>query len=104
MVPVLVHMNTEWQREPVDLERFMLSTKTILHDLESAFGPLPHGSVTVLARGTRPKAMEYAGAAATHIGALRHELDHSNFARSIMPANGNAGWIDEALATWGDSG
>ena len=21
-----------------------------------------------------------------------------------MPANGNAGWIDEAIATWGDSG
>ena len=82
----------------------MLSAKTILHDLESAFGPFPHGSVTDLARGTRPRAMEYAGAAATHIGALRHELDHSNFARSIMPANGNAGWIDEAIATWGDSG
>lgn len=104
IIPVLVYMNREWQKEPIDLERFMLSTKTILHDLESDFGPFPHGSVTVFARGRRPNAMEYAGATATHFGALRHELDHSYFARSIMPADGNAGWIDEAIATWGDEG
>lgn len=46
--------------------------------------------------------MEYAGATATSIGALRHELDHSYFARCITPANGNAGWMDEAIARWGD--
>ena len=32
----------------------MLSTKTILHDLESDFGPFPHGSVTVFAERVRP--------------------------------------------------
>ncbi len=102
-VPILVYTTTEWQDDGIDLTLFMLSTKTILHDLESDFGPFPHGSVTVFARGTRP-AMEYAGAAATHIDSLRHELDHSYFARSIMPADGDAGWIDEAIAKWGDSG
>ena len=48
--------------------------------------------------------MEYAGATATEFGSLRHELDHSYFARSITPANGDAGWIDEAIASWGDIG
>ncbi len=39
----------------------------------------------------------------TDTGALGHELTHSYFARGIMPANGNAGWIDEALASWRDN-
>ena len=105
IVPIVVYTNSEWQGEDIDLECFMLTTKTILHALESDFGPFPHGSVTVFAReGVKPSGMEYAGAVATEMGALRHELDHSYFARSIMPADGNAGWIDEAIATWGDLG
>jgi hypothetical protein len=32
--------------------------------------------------------------------AVSHEIAHSYFGRGIMPANGNAGWIDEALATY----
>lgn len=105
IVPVLVYTSTEWQSKKIDLKRFMLKTKTILHDLESDFGPFPHGSVTVFAReGVAPSGMEYAGATATSMDALRHELDHSYFGRSIMPADGNAGWIDEAIAKWGDSG
>ena len=105
IVPIVVYTNAEWQDEDIDLERFMLKTKTILHDLESDFGPFPHGSVTVFAReGVEPSGMEYAGAAATNMDALRHELDHSYFARSIMPADGNAGWVDEAIAVWGDEG
>ena len=105
IIPITVYKNSEWQGEDIDLKHFMLTTKTILHDLESDFGPFPHGSVTVFARdGVEPSGMEYAGAVATNLHALRHELDHSYFARSIMPADGNAGWVDEAIATWGDSG
>ena len=105
MVPIVVYKSSEWQGDDIDLELFMLRTKTILHDLESDFGPFPHGSVTVFAReGVKPSGMEYAGAVATSMAALRHELDHSYFARSIMPADGNAGWIDEAIAIWGDEG
>lgn len=104
LLPIRVYTNTEWDKD-IDLERFMLSTKTFLHDLESDFGPFPHGSVTVFAReDVKPDGMEYAGAVATNMDALRHELDHSYFARSIMPADGNAGWVDEAIATWGDKG
>ncbi len=86
------------------LVNFLQKTKAIMRDLEADFGPFPHGSVTIYARDSYPNPMEYAGAAATTIDALRHELDHSYFARSIVPANGDAGWIDEALAKWGDRG
>jgi hypothetical protein len=40
----------------------------------------------------------------TSLGALGHEITHSWFARGVMPANGNAGWIDEAIARWRDLG
>jgi hypothetical protein len=40
----------------------------------------------------------------TSLGALGHEITHSWFARGVMPANGNAGWIDEAVARWRDRG
>ena len=46
--------------------------------------------------------MEYAGATWTTYGALEHELNHSYFARCITPSGGDSGWIDEAIATWGD--
>ncbi len=46
--------------------------------------------------------MEYAGAAMSGWFAVGHELQHNYFARAVMPANGNAGWIDEAVASWRD--
>jgi hypothetical protein len=48
--------------------------------------------------------MEYAGATVTNENALEHEMFHSYFARGVTPANGNAGWIDESLASWRDGG
>ena len=40
----------------------------------------------------------------TDMSALGHEMFHFYFARGVMPANGNAGWVDEALASWRDDG
>lgn len=72
-----------------------------LQGLESNFGSFPHPSLTVyIASG----GMEYSGATMTSLGALAHELFHSYFARGFMPADGNSGWIDEALAVWHDVG
>ena len=48
--------------------------------------------------------MEYCGATMSSMRALGHELFHSYFARGVMPANGNAGWIDEAMAVFRDRG
>src|SRR5690606_20330699 len=40
----------------------------------------------------------------TSLSALGHEMFHFYFARGVMPANGNSGWLDEALASWRDEG
>ena len=102
-IPIVVYARSSESSTPF-LRNFATETTKILKQLESDFGPFPHGSVVVYARKDTSIAMEYAGATATHIDALRHELDHSYFARSVVPANGDAGWIDEAIAMWGDSG
>jgi hypothetical protein len=47
--------------------------------------------------------MEYSGATITSLKALGHEMMHSYHARGLMPANGNAGWMDEAMARWRDN-
>ena len=87
------------------LDTFRKKTKRFIVKLESDFVPFPHKSVTIYAKAGEGKGgMEYAGATATKLGSLRHELDHSFFARGVIPCNGNAGWIDEATAMWGDGG
>lgn len=83
-------------------ERLKTKTTEIFHELESDYGPFPHPSITVLQAGMG--GMEYCGATMTDFSALGHELFHSYFARGVMPANGNAGWVDEALASWRDAG
>jgi hypothetical protein len=85
-----------------DLQNFVSSTKTILSELETTYGPFPHAQIII--RGTvGGGGMEYAGATSTSLWALAHELFHSYHARSLMPANGNAGWMDEAIASWRDN-
>lgn len=75
------------------------TARAAMKELESRFGPFPHPSVTVLLTGAGG-GMEYSGATVSSIYALPHELGHSYFGRGIMPANGDVGWLDEALATW----
>ena len=93
---------------PVDIytsynaEEFVASTKKILAELEADYGPFPHNQLIIY--GNSPSGgMEYSGATATSLSALSHELFHSYHARSLMPANGNAGWMDEAIARWRDN-
>lgn len=81
----------------------MSRTKELLKELESTYGAFAHKRVVVyLTSGGG--GMEHCGATITSLGALGHELTHSWFARGVMPANGNAGWIDEATASWRDNG
>ena len=108
-IPIFIYTYYKWLKEGVNLEDFLVLTQIYLTDLERDFGPFPHDSLIIYARaplrdGRRflHSGMEYAGATATSIGVLRHELDHNYFARSITPVNGNAGWMDEAIAKWGD--
>lgn len=84
------------------LETLARKTAEIFQELESDYGAFPHPSLTILQAGRG--GMEYCGATMTELAALGHELFHSYFARGVMPANGNSGWVDEALASWRDNG
>jgi len=83
---------------------FMRLSRKYLEELERDYGPFPHEQILVYGVGVGYGGMEYCGATITSIGALGHELTHSYFARGVMPADGNSGWIDEAIASWRDSG
>lgn len=83
-----------------------IATRTF-HELEGDYGAFPHSTLTIYNANLSSMGlggMEYAGATVTSEGALEHELFHSYFARGMTPANGNAGWIDESLASWRDNG
>lgn len=85
------------------IARIESTTLRVLSELESDYGPFPHESLTIYNNGPSG-GMEYSGATITSESALAHELFHSYFARGVMPANGNSGWLDEALARWRDRG
>lgn len=104
-IPLLVYAQSERvDLEVIRLEDYRDSALAALRSLEETFGPFPHPQVIIYARGHGMGGMEYAGATVTRIGSIRHELDHSFFARCVTPSNGDAGWIDEAIASWGDEG
>jgi hypothetical protein len=81
----------------------MTALRGYLEELEAAYGAFAHASFTAYITET-DGGMEYCGATVTSLRALGHETTHSWFARGVMPANGNAGWIDEAIASWRDYG
>lgn len=85
-----------------DVQTFVNATKTILAELEADYGAFPHDQLIIY--GNAPSGgMEHSGATITSLKALGHELFHSYHARGLMPANGNAGWMDEAIARWRDN-
>lgn len=84
----------------VETDQFLQQTKTILAELEADYGPFPHDQVLIYGTSLKRGGMEYSGAAATGLVSLGHELFHSYNARGVMPASGNAGWMDEGLSTW----
>ena len=93
-----------YSKDPsIDLENVKNKVTTMIQNLEASYGPWLHEKIIVYIAGSG--GMEYCGATMTDLGSLNHELTHSYFARGgLMPSNGNAGWIDEALTTWSDSG
>jgi hypothetical protein len=101
-VPVVIYLGKSIFGNGSALERLQAQTTQIFHELEGDYGAWPHPSIVIYQAGQG--GMEYAGATMTSVSALGHELFHSYFARGVMPANGNAGWLDEALASWRDEG
>lgn len=101
-IPVVIYIGKSLFGGFNSLDRLKGLTTEIFHELEGDYGAWPHPSIVIYNAGSG--GMEYAGATMTSVSALGHELFHSYFARGVMPANGNAGWLDEALASWRDEG
>jgi hypothetical protein len=77
--------------------------------LEMNFGPWLHSGLVIYALpdGSRVYeygGMEYRGATISNLFAIEHEMTHSYFGRGVMPVDGDAGWMDEAITTWADAG
>lgn len=87
----------------VEIQPFVELTKTLLAELEADYGPFPYDQVLIYGNSLVKGGMEYSGATATGLLSLGHELFHSYNARGVMPANGNAGWMDEAMSRWRDN-
>lgn len=100
IIPVVIYAQKSMLGNAGNLEKFKNETNKVFQELESDYGAWPHPSIVVYNAGMG--GMEYCGATITEFRALGHELFHSYFARGVMPANGNAGWLDEALASWRD--
>lgn len=85
-----------------NISNFIEKAFKVMKELERDYGVWPHDQLLIYAAGRG--GMEYSGATMTSMWALGHEMHHSYFARGMTPARGNAGWIDEALASWRDEG
>ncbi len=98
-IPITVY--SPWRSRT---KKFKSETIRVMNELEKDYGPWAHPNF--VAYGTFPGTggMEHSGATATSLAALDHEMLHSYFAKGIYPANGNTGWIDEAIAAWRDNG
>jgi hypothetical protein len=84
--------------------RFKDEAIRVMKELEADYGPWGHPRFLAYGTMVGTGGMEHSGATATSFGALDHEMLHSYFAKGVMPANGNSGWIDEAIASWRDKG
>jgi hypothetical protein len=98
-LPVTVY--TSWWSHP---SKFKNEAIKIFKELEADYGPWGRPSFVAYETIPGTGGMEHAGATQTSFAALDHEMLHSYFAKGVMPANGNAGWIDEAIASWRDFG
>lgn len=95
-VTVFGHVSNEARL--ADYER---QAREALATLAPLFGPLPHDRLHLY--GAR-HGIEYAGAAEVAGSNVFHEMVHQYFGRHLMPADGNSGWIDEAIAHWAVAG
>lgn len=97
-IPVTIYSSYRFYNKMVKKKAWV-----VMKELEADYGPWPHEKLIIYGTGIKG-GMEYAGATETSIISLGHELQHSYFAKGIHPANGNAGWLDEAIASWRDKG
>ncbi|NDG85009.1 MAG: hypothetical protein EBX52_08240, partial [Proteobacteria bacterium] len=97
-LPVLLYTGSGYE---AGLDALEQKVRRVIPELEGDYGPFPHPAILVYKAGAG--GMEYCGATMTDTSSVEHELFHSYYARGVMPANGNSGWLDEALASWRDN-
>jgi hypothetical protein len=72
-----------------------------LDDFHSSVGAYMHGNRYVAYLTSGPThSMEYDGGTTSRMSALKHEAFHSWWARGMVPARGEDGWLDEAWTTY----
>ncbi len=98
-IPITVY--SPWRSRT---KKFKPEAIRVMQELEADYGPWAHPSFVAYGTMVGTGGMEHAGATATSFGALDHEMLHSYFAKGVVPANGNSGWMDEAIASWRDKG
>ena len=86
-----------------DASRAITNTIAALSEMEKNFGATIHKKIVIYSTSRFPGGMEHAGATITNERALSHEVSHFWFGRGMAPANGNSGWVDEAVASWRDN-
>jgi hypothetical protein len=101
--PVTIYSGKSlWSDGTANVRRATEGSKKVLAELEKKLGAWSHENLVVYVAGSG--GMEHSGATITSMNALGHEITHSYFARGVMPIDGNAGWMDEAIASWRDAG
>jgi hypothetical protein len=100
-IPVTLYLKTDLDISFVDFIK--AGIREDLSEMESNFGAYPHSRLTIYLTGTHGQGgMEHSGATMTDYASLSHEISHMWFGRSVIPADGISGWIDEAFASWRD--
>lgn len=94
---------TIYTKGSIDIDPFLNKTLEYFRELEKDYGPMPHPKIIIYGMALRG-GMEYPGATATSLRSLGHEMFHFYFAKGVIPADGNSGWMDEGLASWRDKG
>lgn len=72
-----------------------------LTNFDASVGPYMHGDRFVAyLTSFNSHSMEYDSATTSRFSALEHEVFHSWWARGLLPATGEDGWLDEAWTTY----
>jgi len=98
-VPITLYGS--WFRGLYQGKKFARTISAVLHELENDYGEFGHPSIIVYGKGNSG-GMEHSGATETSLRSVDHELFHSYYGKGVMPANGSAGFLDEAMASWRD--
>lgn len=98
-IPITIYSSFRWLNGILKRKTFR-----VMAEMERDYGPYPHDYFIVYGTNKIRGGMEYVGATATSVVSLGHEIHHMWFAKGVMPADGNAGWMDEGIASWRDKG